>query len=200
MAFFINTLIQLFALLSPFGSASVFLASTSELTAAERRKAAVRATIAIIAITLMIYLTGRHLLRGLGITLDAFRIGTGVVLFLTAISIIRGIDFFQKPKPGDDFAIVPFAIPITVGPGTIGYLMVISADVQDWSLRISTLAALFCVITLMFFLLFFCDWVERILGRRGMQVINKLFGLILSAMAAQIVMDGVRNVLLPPST
>ena len=193
---FISIFIQMFALLSPFGVTIFFATNTRNFTPETRHQAAKRATIAILISTFLIFLVGNFLLKVFGITLAAFQIGAGIILLLNSISIVRGTKFYKvSANDASDFAVVPFAIPFTVGPGIIGYLMVKSADTSNWLDRIMVLFALTLVISIISIMIFRCEKFSKLIGPRIMSVIDKLFGLILSAMAAQIIFDGIRHYL-----
>ncbi len=196
---FISIFIQMFALLSPFGVTFFFVSNTKDFTPEARFQAAKRATIAIFVSTFLIFMFGNILLDVFGITLAAFRIGAGIILLLNSISIVRGTKFYETSATNAaDFAVVPFAIPFTVGPGIIGYLMVLSAETTNNFDRVLVLFSLTIVITIISIMIFNSEKYSRIIGPRIMSVIDKLFGLILSAMAAQIIFDGIRHYLGKP--
>ena len=125
---FLNVYLKLFVIMTPFFVISAFLSMTRGFLPTERKKAAFKVTLAIVLSVFTIYLFGRHIFALFGITLDAFRIGAGAVLFLSAVSMVRGPTAVTPPSPGEDVAVVPLAIPIAVGPGTIGALLVMAAE------------------------------------------------------------------------
>ena len=193
---FISIFIQMFALLSPFGVTIFFVNNTRDFTHEARQQAAKRATIAIFISTFLIFMVGNLLLDAFGITLAAFQIGAGIILLLNSISIVRGTKFYETSATNaGDFAVVPLAIPFTVGPGIIGYLMVLSAGTTNNFDRVLVLLSLTIVITIISIMIFNCEKYSKLIGPRIMSVIDKLFGLILSAMAAQIIFDGISHYL-----
>ncbi len=192
--FFISTFIQMFALLSPFGVAVFFLANTSNFDPLARRQTAKLAIITITIATFLVFLVGNMFLELFGITLDAFRIGTGTIMMLNSISIVRGTKFYEvNASTPADFAIVPYAIPFVVGPGIIGYLIVLSVQTVGTYESFVVLLALSIVIGTIALLLLNSDAFMRIMGKRVMAVIDRLFGLIYCCMAAQVIFDGIRN-------
>ena len=194
--FFVNTFLQMFALLSPFGVAVFFASNTSSFDLAAKRQTAKIAIITITLATIMVFLFGNLCLKLFGITLDAFRIGTGTVLMLNSISIVRGTKFYEvNVSSPADFAIVPFAIPFVVGPGIIGYLIVLSVDTVGVNRTSIVLLSLLIAIAIMAILIWNCDKVSGFIGKRKMAVIDRLYGLILCCMAAQIIFVGIRNFL-----
>ncbi|MCE5274412.1 MAG: MarC family protein [Syntrophaceae bacterium] len=192
---FISIWIKLFFLLTPFFVLSMFLSLTQELSAAERRKVAGWLTFDVVLICFVIYFLGNAIFSVFGITLDAFRVGAGALLFLSAVDLVRGSETpLYREDPGS-VTIVPLAIPITVGPATTGALLVMGADVTTTWEKIVGCSALFCAVLCVGVLLFMATAIERIIGRTGLKVMSKLTGLILSALAAQIVFTGIRSFL-----
>ena len=124
---FISLSMKLFFLLTPFFVLTVFLSMTEHMTKAEQRLVAIRTTMAVMVISLILYFAGNPIFSTLGITLDGFRIGAGSLLFLSAVSLVSGKRTSQEAAPDVDFAVVPLAIPITVGPATIGTLLILGA-------------------------------------------------------------------------
>ncbi|MBU1248671.1 MAG: MarC family protein [Proteobacteria bacterium] len=193
LSLFISVLIKLFFLLTPFFVLSVFMAMTRELEAGEQRRIAVRTTLAVMALSLLLYFFGPLIFKTLGITLDAFRIGAGALLFLSAVSLVRGRSAPEAEGEGD-FSVVPLAMPITVGPATIGTLMVLGGELTGTD-KLVGCGALLTAAACVGVLLFFARIVERFLGPMTLTILMKLTGLILSALSAQLVFTGIRNFL-----
>jgi multiple antibiotic resistance protein len=192
---FVSIWIKLFFLLTPFFVMSVFLSLTQELSAAERRKVAAWLTVDIILICFVLYFLGNAIFSVFGITLDAFRIGAGALLFLSAVDLVRGSETSMQREGSGSITVVPLAIPITVGPATTGALLVMGAEVASVWEKIVGCAALFSAVISIGILLFLATSIERIIGRTGLKVLSKLTGLILSALAAQIVFTGIKHFL-----
>ncbi|MCF7957434.1 MAG: MarC family protein [Phycisphaerae bacterium] len=194
-AFLISNFIKLFFLLSPFSMISVFLTFAKGLDHKERKMAVGRTILTVIIVCFTLLWFGNSILSLLGISLDGFRIGAGTVLFMTAISLIRGTSFYEKPGPEDDFAIVPLGLPVIVGPGTIGYLLIIGGikdpDIEHERLLVSL--SLVCVILTLALFLYSSNAIARIMGKRGLAVLSKVTGLVLAAMSADIVFTGIKN-------
>jgi multiple antibiotic resistance protein len=192
---FVSIWIKLFFLLTPFFVMSVFLSLTQELSAAERRKVAAWLTVDIIIICFVLYFLGNAIFSVFGITLDAFRIGAGALLFLSAVDLVRGSETSMQREGSGNITVVPLAIPITVGPATTGALLVMGTEVASVWEKIVGCAALFSAVISIGILLFLATSIERIIGRTGLKVLSKLTGLILSALAAQIVFTGIKHFL-----
>ena len=131
----------------------------------------------------------------MGITLNAFRVGAGVVLFLNGLDLVRGSGVPRaKMCAGDgDMAVVPMAIPYTVGPATIGVLLLMGANVRGMTQRVTELAAITVVGVLVGLLLTFARRLELVLKEKGLSILGKLTGMYLVALASQIVFDGIRG-------
>lgn len=195
MNLFISLSLKLFFLLTPFFVLSVFLSMTEHLTKAEQRRVAVRTTMSVMVIGLVLYFAGNPIFSTLGITLDGFRIGAGSLLFLSAVSLVSGKKSSQEATPDVDFAVVPLAIPITVGPASIGTLLILGAELGGTTERLIGAAALICSCLCVGLLLGSARVLKKVLGSVGLSIMTKITGLVLSAMAAQIVFTGLANFL-----
>ena len=122
----------------------------------------------------------------------AFRIGAGAVLFLSAITLINGK--FKAPKnESGDIAVVPLSIPVTIGPGTMGTLLVLGAESSTITTKIIDCVSILSAVAAVGTMLYFSSTVDRLLGKRNIVIISKLTGLILSALAAQLIFTGIVN-------
>jgi len=192
---FISLFIKLFFLLTPFFVLSVFLSLTEGMDVKEQRKLAIRTTTAVLVTALVLYFAGNPIFSTLGITPDGFRIGAGSLLFLSAVALVSGKK--QRPEPEDDsdVAVVPLAIPITVGPATIGTLLILGAELTTATQKLVGAASLVAACMTVGIMLFSASAVKRIIGPMGLSVLTKITGLVLSAMAAQIVFTGIKSFL-----
>ena len=185
---YVSLTIKLFFLVTPF-----FV--TEHMTTVEQRRVATRTTISVAIISLVLYFAGNPIFATLGITLDGFRIGAGSLLFLSAVTMVSGKRSTQEVPPDADFAVVPLAIPITVGPATIGGLLILGAELGGIAERIVGTAALLSACLSVGALLFSARVLKKVLGTVGLSIMTKITGLVLSAMSAQIVFTGVKNFL-----
>ena len=198
MSLFVATWVKFFFLYAPFFVVSMFLSLTRGDSPASRPKVVNRAVLAALAISVILLFFGSTLFEILGITLDSFRIGSGVLLFLSAVSLVRdGIRTHATGMPAeerDDISVVPLAIPTIIGPATIGAILVYGAELKGWDVMIGLLGMLAALAGLAI-TLHLSSVFERILGRTGLNILSKITGLILAAMAAQIILSGVRGFL-----
>ena len=139
---FFNLAFQFFILLTPFAVLSAFLSMTQDYSRQERFRVAIKTGIATVISCVALFYFGNFIFMLFGIGIDAFRIGGGTILFLNAIGLVRGngngngsaraAEGKENPDDYDDIAVVPLAIPITVGPGTTAALIVMGADLTEW--------------------------------------------------------------------
>lgn len=193
----IGVFVKIFFLITPFFVLSVYVTLTRNEESMARRKLAVRTTLAVLIIVLILYLFGNAIFSYLGITLDAFRIGSGIVLLLSGIDVVRGngIPAGRQSNEDGDIAVVPLAIPYTVGPGTIGTLLLMGAGASSTDVRITEILGIIFAVGTLGILLFFSDILERVLKSKGLNILSKLTGLYLVALASQIIFDGIKNIM-----
>lgn len=190
---FFAIVIRLFFLLTPFFVLSSFLALTQD-DSTGRTRLALRTTGAIAVTCLVLYFFGTLIFDAVGITLDAFRIGAGGLLFLSAVALVRGGGEERVREPHEDVAVVPLAIPIAIGPATTGALMVMGGEDSGAQRLVGSLGILAATAAVGVILLA-AGRIERLLGRRGISVLSKLTGLMLAAMAAQLLCAGIRGLI-----
>lgn len=195
----ISVVIKLFLLLTPFFILSVFVTTCADMDERAQKKLAIRVGTAVTIATLIIYLFGAIIFKYLGISLDAFRIGAGLVLMLSGIDMVRSS---TPPKTRDlgefssDPAVVPLAIPTTVGPGTIGTLLVMGQGAFDNPLNsLFEIIAITIASILVGVMLYFGRHLQRILKTKGLDILSKLTGMYIVALAAQIIFTGAGNMI-----
>ena len=197
-SFFVSVWMKLFFLFTPFFALSMFLSMTGDYTEKRRKRLAVMISIAVAALCLCLLFLGNQLFALFGITLNAFRIGVGALLFLSAVNLVQGRKTPPEANTEADIAVVPLAMPVIVGPATIGTLLVMGAGLVEVTEKmIGCLALLFAVVCLGVMLLL-ATAIERGIGYHGLNILSKLTGVVLAALAAQMVMDGVLGFLSVP--
>jgi multiple antibiotic resistance protein len=192
---YINTFLKIFLIFTPFFVVSAFLSLTKDDSLAERRKIAVKITLAVAISCFVLFFFGTYIFALFGITLDAFRIGAGAVLFLSAVAMIQGKATVSPHSSREDVSVVPLAIPITVGPGTIGVMLVMGADLDTIAEKTVAGLALLSAALVLGSLLFIAGRLEKFIGQQGLTILTKLTGLFVSAIAAQIFFTGLKNFL-----
>lgn len=188
---FVETLLKFFFLTTPFFALSMFLAMTPELTERERGRLANRVVVAAWIVTMLMFLCGQFIFRVFGIGVDAFRIGAGALLFLSAVSLMNPKVSPEAGREGADIAVVPLAVPVIIGPATCGPLLVMGAEIGDWRGRAVAMLAMTSSLAVLWAILRAAAWIEEHLGARGISILMRLTGLVLSALSAQMIMTGV---------
>jgi len=194
LAYCISIALKLFALFAPPLALTAFLSGTEGYSIARKRRTAHKASVAVFLVGSLLFFFGQELFAVFGFTLDAFRIGAGSLLFLTAVSMMRSPgQHMPTGAEDDDISVVPLAIPIIMGPATIGTLMVLGAEPASRGGRLADICALFAATAGLWGLLLLAEKIQKFLGHVGFSILTKITGLLLSAIAAQLVFDGVRN-------
>lgn len=192
---FFQTFLMIFFLLTPFASVSGFLSLTAHHTSREKLGIAVRSAAAMLILVATIFFFGKYIFDLFGITLDAFRVGGGLLLLLASISLVRGQKPYQVSEDEKDIAVVPLAIPLIVGPGTIGALFVLGAEIPDVQTRLVALSAAMLAAAIVGGLLVLTVFVERRIKPKFIVMMSKITGLILASLAAQIIFQGIRGLM-----
>jgi multiple antibiotic resistance protein len=190
----------LFVVVDPFAAVPFFLAMTSEQSAEDRREIAKRAAVGATLILGGFGVAGALVFRLLGITLPAFKVAGGLLLLLIAIDMLG-----TRPSPAritapeveagsakEDVAIVPLAMPLLAGPGSIATVIVLmgrAGEGRPWQV-LPVLGAVLVTGAATWLVLRAATRVERVLGRTGMNVLERVAGLLLAAIAVQFVIDG----------
>ena len=197
MDLFLSTFLKMFFIMTPFFVLSIFLKVTKEASTKEKKTLAIKVTISVIVTCLVLLFFGKHIFSIFGITLDAFRIGAGALLFLTAVDLIRGSKDGQKVDASNlsELAVVPLAMPIIIGPGAIGVLMVFGAGFVSASSMLIGSVAIVLAILLVGIMLYFSNIIEKVIRKQGLLIISKIMGLFLAAISAQIIFTGIKNFL-----
>lgn len=195
LLFFTNTFIKFFFLLTPFFALTMFLTMTEGMNNAARKKLSLKITFSVSVTCLILFLFGREIFSIFGITIDAFRIGAGSLLFFTAVTLVQSKQVQGTFSFEDDIAVVPLAIPVIVGPATIGSILVMGVEIEELRLKVIGLAALFLAVFFVGAILYLSSYLEHVLKKKGIIIISKITGLILSALASQMVFTGIKNFL-----
>lgn len=205
--YLINAFVTLFVTIDPIGLAPIFVAVTAGLSAKEKRNTAVRAVIIAIVILWLSAFFGEILLDALGISLPAFRIAGGLMLFWIGFEMVferrtqrksKGADQAKEEKEEQDLAAFPLAIPMMAGPGSITAVILLAGEIEDgnWETK-AVLAGIISGILVLCLVIFLAAGViERLMGVTGRIILSRLLGVILAALAVQFLVDGVRELLL----
>ena len=198
---YVSALITLFVVIDPPGCAPIYAGLTAGAPAAHVRAMAVRAVTVATVILLVFALFGEALLRALGIGLDAFRIAGGIMLFLIALDMVferrtqrredRAEKIRQTPEV-EDVSIFPMAMPMIAGPGSIASVMLLMSQNSGLDRSLAVLAAMLTILALTLAALLAAGPLMRLVGAKVETVITRLLGVLLAALAAQFVIDGMK--------
>lgn len=189
---FFAVFVKFFFILTPFFIIAVFLAMTENETVEVRHALAVRITIAVVIISLILFFAGMTIFTTLGITVDAFRIGAGALLFLSGVSLVNGkLELPAAKRSIMDLAVVPLAVPVTLGPGSVGALVVMSTETTSLTARLLTALAIVVASLAVGVLLYLSAEIKRLIGRSGISMLSKLTGLILAALSSHMMFTGI---------
>jgi multiple antibiotic resistance protein len=202
--FAISALVTLLVVVDPVGLAPTFLAVTEGLPLRVRRTVAVRAAVIAGAILIGSALIGDWLLRVLGISLPAFRIAGGLLLFAISFEMVFAVRQRREGQAaeeaaeerGRDIAAFPLAIPLLAGPGAITATVLLAGRAGRDFLLVGLLLAVVVFVAFASFVAFAAAGrLSRLLGRTGNIVLSRLLGVLLAALAVQFVVDGIRALL-----
>ena len=198
--FLITAFVALFVVIDPIGLAPLFVALTAGMTAARRRAIAIRATLVAIGILLVFSIFGEGILSFIGISMPAFRIAGGILLFITALDMLferrtkrREGQAEDDDNPEDDPSVFPLAIPLIAGPGAIATVILLVGQTDGPAGYFAVMGVLAAVLALVFAMFLSAAWIERMLGKTGITVVTRLLGMLLAALSVQFVLDGLRG-------
>ncbi len=201
---FLSAFIALFVVIDPPGCAPIYAGLTTGASHAQARTMALRACFIATIILLVFAVFGEDLLGALHIELDSFRIAGGIMLFLIALDMVfekrtqRREERAEKVKATpeiEDVSVFPMAMPMIAGPGSIATVMLLTARAKGSQETLVVLGALGAVMLLTLLALVAAGPLMRLLGSRVEAVITRLLGVLLAALAAQYVIDGLRATL-----
>ena len=190
-----SAFVTLFVVLDPPGLAPIFIALTSGMTPAIKRTIALEAALVALGILVGALLFGQAILAALGISLAAFRIAGGLLLFAIAFEMVfekrqerKSSAVVARPSP----AVFPLGIPLMAGPGAIAASILLAGRADgDWMLLGLFAGVMALVVALCLCVFLLSGQIERFLGERAQNVLGRLLGVLLAALAVQYVADGV---------
>lgn len=198
---FISAFVTFFVVIDPPGCAPIFASLTGTAPAPHRRAMAVRSTLVAALILYLFAIFGEAFLGALGISLDAFRVAGGVMLFLIALEMVfekrterrthRAEDVKADPQH-EDISIFPMAIPMIAGPGSIASVMLLTSKSVGMAQTFVVLGALALVLLVNLAALLAAGPLMKAVGHRVEAMITRILGVVLAALAAQFIIDGVK--------
>jgi len=200
LEFAFNSLVTLLVVVDPLGLAPIYAALTKGYPEKRKREAAIRGTVLGSAILFLFALAGDALLEALGIGIPAFRIAGGILLFLLALDMIfarptglrsRSIRAQEEESYEQDVSVFPLAIPLLAGPGAITTVLLYTGDRSAAEVGVF-MAVLLAILLLTLGSLLLAPRVLRLFGETGANVLSRVLGVLLAALAVQFVLDGIQ--------
>lgn len=190
----IQEFVTLWVVIDPLGTLPVFLAVTTGFSAAERNKAAVLSVIISFGVLVFFAMAGSWLLRAMDVSIDSFQIAGGIVLFLFALTMIHGKSHADPHTPAEmnpmEIAIYPLAIPSIASPGAMLAAVVLSDNARhDFPDRMMTIATFSLVLLVTLAIMLAAGRLVNIIGRGGASIISRVMGMILAALAVDLILS-----------
>ncbi len=197
LAFFITAFTTLFVVIDPFGTTPIFVAMTQDMDAKTRRKTAIRSCLTAVFILIAFAAFGEALLGFVGISMAAFRVAGGALLFLTALDML----FDRRTKRREDRAeeeehpdpsVFPLAIPLIAGPGSIATIILLAGQHPGVLGIVEACLVMLAVMSVVLIFFLAGGLIARILGKTGLNVLTRLLGMLLAALSVQFILDGLK--------
>lgn len=200
----LNAFVTLFVTVDPVGNAPLFLGLTAGMAAVDKRSVALRGIVIAFLIMTLFALTGTKILDAMGITIHAFRVAGGLLLFYTAFEMIYSKRQERKEETSQsalkdqiaNIAVFPLAIPLIAGPGSISAIILLSSEMsvgtgaEAWAGTLALVGVIFVLMSIALLVLFSADLFDKYLGNTGRMVLTRLLGVLLAALSVQYVADG----------
>lgn len=199
-AFLITSFVTLFVIIDPIGLTPIFIALTHDMTAKQRRQIALRSAAVAFGILAVFAVLGEAVLGFVGISMPAFRIAGGVLLFLTALDMLferrtKRRENTSQPTEEEEFddpSVFPLAIPLMAGPGSIATVILLTGEQPGLVGFVSVMGVAASVLLILLALCLSAGALARVLGKTGVTVVTRLLGMLLAALAVQFVLDGLQ--------
>lgn len=198
----LNAFFTLFVTIDPVGLAPIFIGVTVGMNAQQRKSVALRACVIAMGLIVLFLLAGQIILDTLGITIHAFRVAGGLLLFYTAFEMVFGARQARKEKTTEtaisqdhieNLAVFPLALPLIAGPGAISATILLSTQFESsWEWRGVLFLVIAFVILLVFIAFIASELLSKYLGNTGRMIMTRLLGVLLAALSVQFVIDGVK--------
>jgi len=200
---FMLLLVGLVAIVNPLGALPIFLSMSAKSDPDADMRTINRAAVAVALILLISAWTGEALLGFFGITIDAFRVGGGLLILLMGISMLHGKQSHVQHCPNEtgavetkeDISVVPLAIPLMAGPGAISLVILDANKIHSWQGDIVLAIAIITVAAIAWLVLLIAEKMRDKLGTIGLNIATRIMGLILAAIGVQFIADGIKHLL-----
>ncbi len=189
MSLFAEAFVTILVVIDPIGNVPAFLALTSDRPRSDLRRAALQATLVATAVIYAFAIFGQAILRGLGISVSSLQVAGGLVLLLAALELLHPPATGARPE-GRNVALVPLGTPLLAGPGAVAATMVYVQRAHGAAEELAVFAALLVVMVTVYLALRFAVVLGRVLGDNLIELLSRIVGLLLAAIAVQMVATG----------
>ena len=195
---FLHALTSYFVVIDPIGTALIFHGLTTGCERAYAKRMALRSTLIAAAIVLVSAFFGQALLTKLGISIEALRVSGGLLLFITAFNMVTKGETGKKWESGEevDISVFTMSIPLLSGPGCLTVTILLFSQTPTVSGSLSLVIAVLVIYLLTYLALSSANRVKDLIGRTGDDILRRLLGVILAALAIQFIADGVRQIMI----
>ncbi|MDM7940004.1 MAG: NAAT family transporter [Methanothrix sp.] len=201
LLYFVYAFTTVFVIVNPIEATMIFVTLTADMNALEKSHVYRRTTLVAFSIAILFSIAGEFVLRIFGITVDSLRVAGGILLFLVAIDMLRGVRQQKKVTEAElrdanqreDVSVFPLAIPLLTGPGAITTVVVLMGAASTIAEKALVLLAIVLTFLITFFVLRFSEYIDQALGVTGIMVLTGIMGLILGAVAVNFVATGAWN-------
>ncbi|MCX8570019.1 MULTISPECIES: MarC family protein [Hyphomicrobiales] len=197
-----NAFVTILVTIDPPGLAPLFLAVTRGMNREQRVQVSIRASVIAFAVLALFAIAGAAILKVFGITLPAFRVAGGFLLFFIAFEMVFEKRQDRKEKISDvaitrdhihNIAAFPLAIPLIAGPGAISATVLLSGSFSGWTGQLALVLIILACLALTYLVFILAERIDRFLGQTGRSILTRLLGVILAALAVQFVADGIKE-------
>ncbi|MCA8434265.1 MarC family protein [Burkholderia seminalis] len=199
----LKSFISLLALINPVGAVPFFLSLTAQQTDGERRRTIRIASVSVFCVMTVTALLGQQIINFFGISVGSLEVGGGIIMLLMAINMLNAQIGNTRSTPEerheaelkDNIAVVPLAIPLLTGPGSISTVIIYAANAHHWYEQAGLVAIGAALAFLCFVAMRLAEPIANWIGRTGINIATRLMGLMLSALAVEFIVNGLRALL-----
>lgn len=197
---YLQIAVTMFSILDPLGVIPLFLVFTNNQSDEERHRIIRRTVTAVAIILITAALAGNHILGFFGIDIHSFKIAGGILLLMVALNMLQAKGPLIKTTPSEqneaidkeDISIVPLAIPLLAGPGTISTVIVFSSSMESIGEKITLLGIIIGVVATIWPIMMLSKWIGKTIGNTGINIAIRIMGLILASIGVKFIIEGIK--------
>jgi len=193
LAIFLKALTGFFVIIDPIGAALIFHSLVPEGEKKHRNVMAIKAVTISTALLIIFGNYGEPLLHQLGISIESLRIAGGLLLFYTAFNMVTEESEPENVTEKKDISVFPMSIPLLAGPGSLTLSILLFSDTTSINGNISIIVAILVVLVSTFLFMITSNYLQKIIGRTGDEILSRFLGVLLAALSIQFVYDGIAN-------